>query len=97
MIYFTVYTSILLLCFSANREAEGNLALKDLRSKVGELNAMWQKHLKVRKSFNQSIVSYSENCFQRSEAPAGGEVPSTPKKLLGSLLEGKVEISILQH
>ena len=28
------------------REAEGNLALKDLKAKVAELSAMWQKHLK---------------------------------------------------
>ena len=28
------------------REAEANLALKELRSKVAELSGMWQKHLK---------------------------------------------------
>ena len=30
------------------REAEANLALKDLKSKVAELSAMWQKHLQVK-------------------------------------------------
>ena len=35
------------LAASKLREAESNLALKDLRSKVSELNTMWQKHLKV--------------------------------------------------
>ena len=35
------------LAASKLREAESHLALKDLRSKVGELSAMWQKHLKV--------------------------------------------------
>jgi len=59
------------LAASKLREAESNLALKDLRAKVGDLNTMWQKHLK------------------RAESPKEGEVPpSTPKKLLGSLLEG---------
>ena len=38
------------LAASKLREAESNLALKDLRSKVSELNNMWQKHLKVVKS-----------------------------------------------
>ena len=28
------------------REAEANLALKDLKAKVFELSGMWQKHLK---------------------------------------------------
>ncbi len=28
------------------REAEANLALKDLKAKVSELSGMWQKHLK---------------------------------------------------
>merc|ERR1719397_1646992 len=35
--------------------------------------------------------------LKRSEAPAGGEVPSTPKKLLGSLLEGKGESGKLEE
>lgn len=58
------------------REAEANLALKELRGKVSELSAMWQKHIK------------------RAENEANGDslgvmaAPSTPKKLLGSLLEG---------
>ncbi|XP_059093741.1 ecotropic viral integration site 5 ortholog-like isoform X1 [Tigriopus californicus] len=58
------------------REAEANLALKELRCKVSELSAMWQKHIK------------------RADGEANGDslgvmaAPSTPKKLLGSLLEG---------
>ena len=35
------------LAASKLREAESHLALKDLRSKVTELSAMWQKHLKA--------------------------------------------------
>jgi len=70
------------LAASKLREAESHLALKDLRSKVSELSTMWQKHLK------------------RAETPNGGttDVPSTPKKLLGSLLEsGKSEVSKLEE
>jgi len=70
------------LAASKLREAESHLALKDLRSKVGDLSAMWQKHLK------------------RVEAPSGqAEVPSTPKKLLGSLLEAgaKSEVTKLEE
>ena len=40
------------LAASKLREAESHLALKDLRSKVTELSAMWQKHLKVKYIFN---------------------------------------------
>ena len=64
------------------REAEANLALKDLKAKVFELSGMWQKHLK------------------RSEAAkleAGEAPPSTPKKLFGSLLEGKSEAARLEE
>ena len=64
------------------REAEANLALKDLKAKVSELSNMWQKHLK------------------RSEAAkleAGEAPPSTPKKFLGSLLEGKSEAARLEE
>ena len=66
------------------REAEANLSLKDLKAKVAELNGMWQKHLK------------------RSEAAkleAAEAVPSTPKKLLGSLLPetGKSEAARLEE
>jgi hypothetical protein len=64
------------------REAEANLALKDLKAKVSELSGMWQKHLK------------------RSEAAkleAGEAPPSTPKKLFGSLLEGKSEAARLEE
>ena len=72
------------------REAEANLALKDLKSKVAELSAMWQKHLKRNE--------------QEGEAGSGttpAVVPSTPKRLLGSLsgvLEGgKSEVSRLEE
>jgi len=58
------------LAASKLREAEANLALKDLRTKVGELNIMWQKHIKLSEG--------SENI---------NEMPSTPKKILGSFLE----------
>ena len=54
------------LAASKLREAESNLALKDLRSKVGELNSMWLKHIKTSES--------------NSATPA--EMPSTPKKVL---------------
>ena len=37
----------MIIAASKLREAERNLALKNLRSKVSELNTMWQKHLKV--------------------------------------------------
>ena len=53
------------LAASKLREAESNLALKDLRSKVGELNSMWLKHIKTSES--------------NSATPA--EMPSTPKKV----------------
>lgn len=72
------------------REAEANLALKDLKSKVAELSAMWQKHLK-------------RNDPDGENGSAGGAssssivVPSTPKRLLGSLLEGKSEVARLEE
>ena len=53
------------LAASKLMEAESNLALKDLRSKVGELNQMWLKHIKTSES--------------NSGTPA--EMPSTPKKV----------------
>lgn len=53
------------LAASKLREAESNLALKDLRSKVGDLNTMWLKHIKSSES--------------NSGTPA--EMPSTPKKV----------------
>ena len=68
------------LMTSKLREAEANLALKDLRVKVTDLNCMWQKHLK------------------RSESPsAPPEMPSTPKKLLGSLGLGGHETARLEE
>ena len=60
------------LAASKLREAESNLALKDLKSKVGELNTMWMKHINKSADSNNSLT------------PA--EMPSTPKKFLGSLL-----------
>ena len=69
------------LAASKLREAESNLALKDLRSKVSELSTMWQKHIKR----------------SESDPASAAEVPSTPKKLLGSLLEGKSEVTKLEE
>ena len=43
------------LAASKLREAESNLALKDLRSKVSDLNTMWQKHLKVNQPYTFNI------------------------------------------
>jgi hypothetical protein len=66
------------------REAEANLALKELRSKVAELSGMWQKHLK-RKNLEakKALGDGADGCGEEGSAPP----PSTPKKLLGSLLE----------
>jgi len=66
------------LAASKLREAESNLALKDLRSKVGDLNTMWLKHIKSAES-NTATPS---------------EMPSTPKKFLGSLLENKTSNAV---
>ena len=46
------------LAASKLREAESNLALKDLRSKVSDLNTMWQKHLKVK--LTKCLIQTSE-------------------------------------
>ena len=59
------------------REAEANLALKELRTKVSELSCMWQKHLK--RSESESGAN--------GDGPSVSVAPSTPKKLLGSLLD----------
>ena len=59
------------LAASKLREAESNLALKDLRSKVGDLNTMWLRHIKTQSESN-------------SATPA--EMPSTPKKVARSVL-----------
>ena len=67
------------------REAEANLALKDLKAKVADLSTMWKKHLQQR---------------SEAEASSGtsAAVPSTPKKLLGSFLEnGKSEVARLEE
>lgn len=101
------------LAASKLREAESHLALKDLRSKVGELSAMWQKHLKVIHDWSRfylnplltfDTMTAKDNIhfplLQRAEAPSGqAEVPSTPKKLLGSLLEAgaKSEVTRLEE
>ena len=66
------------LAASKLREAESNLALKDLRSKVGELNTMWLKHIKS----------------AESATATPSEMPSTPKKFLGSLLENKTSNAV---
>ena len=57
------------LAASKLREAESNLALKDLRSKVGELNTMWLKHIKS----------------SESATATPSEMPSTPKKVVNIL------------
>lgn len=36
------------------REAEANLSLKELRQRVKEIDAQWQKHLQVRETFDIS-------------------------------------------
>ena len=69
------------------REAEANLALKDLKAKVAELNTMWKKHLNQRGGADGSGEAGS----------AASAVPSTPKKLLGSFLEGKSEVARLEE
>ena len=69
------------------REAEANLALKDLKAKVAELNTMWKKHLSQRADSDPG-----------SSPPVAAAVPSTPKKLLGSFLEnGKSEVARLEE
>ena len=100
------------LAASKLREAESHLALKDLRSKVGDLSAMWQKHLKVIHIWSRFYLNLTFDTMtakdtfhfplllQRVEAPSGqAEVPSTPKKLLGSLLEAgaKSEVTKLEE
>ena len=71
------------------REAEANLALKELRSKVAELSAMWQKHLK-RNNLDVSDDGTGNGGGSGPSSTTQGIVaaPSTPKKLLGSLLDG---------
>ena len=72
------------------REAEANLALKDLKSKVTELSGMWKKHLQQRSSSEgpDKPVTGGTSSQMAVTAAASSVVPSTPKKLLGSLLEG---------
>ena len=64
------------------REAEANLALKDLKSKVAELSSMWKKHLQQRSEAAEAAEK------EQANSSVSSVVPSTPKKLLGSLLEG---------
>ena len=69
------------------REAEANLALKELRSKVSELSGMWQKHIKRNElSADGGDVAPAGGVAAVQAAAVGA--PSTPKKLLGSLVEG---------
>lgn len=71
------------------REAEANLALKDLKAKVAELSSMWKKHLQQRAEADSEASA--------SSAGSSMAVPSTPKKLLGSFLEGKSEVARLEE
>ena len=73
------------------REAEANLALKDLKSKVTELSGMWKKHLQQRSSSEAGDKAVTHNSQVAPQA-APQVVPSTPKKLLGSLLEGSASL-----
>merc|ERR1719305_439915 len=66
------------LAASKLREAEAGLALRELRTKVGQLNPMWGRHLS-------------------GETSQAVEADSTPKKLLGGLLEGKGEVNRLEE
>lgn len=72
------------------REAEANLALKDLKAKVAELSTMWKKHLQQRAEADSEASA-------SSSAGSSMAVPSTPKKLLGSFLEGKSEVARLEE
>lgn len=77
------------------REAEANLALKDLKAKVAELNNMWQKHLLKQRGGDGPKADGAS-----SDGPGMAAVvvvPSTPKRLLGSLLEGKSEAARLEE
>merc|ERR1711884_567755 len=53
---------------------------KDLKSKVAELSSMWKKHLQQKSESDNTTV---DGALQTTSV-----VPSTPKKLLGSFLEG---------
>merc|ERR1712223_358464 len=74
------------------REAEANLALKDLKTKVAELSSMWKKHLQQRSSESDTASG-----GHSTVSAASLVVPSTPKKLLGSLLDGKSEVARLEE
>ena len=90
------------------REAEANLALKDLKTKVAELGNMWQRHIAKNKNgddANNQPGDHEASDPADPDAPASNKpenpavaaavaanngtiaAPSTPKKLLGSLLE----------
>ena len=65
------------LAASKLREAESNLALKDLRSKVADLNTMWQKHLKVT---NRILFISSRSKGGAFQGKAGTRKVSNEKK-----------------
>ena len=85
------------------REAESNLALKDLKAKVAELSAMWQKHLKRNEEASKNETGTGEKASEGANKPSSlgasvaAVVPSTPKRLFGSLLEGKSESARLEE
>ena len=85
------------------REAESNLALKDLKSKVAELSAMWQKHLKRNEEAIKNETGTGEKANDGASKPSSlgaslaAVAPSTPKRLFGSLLEGKSESARLEE
>eukprot|EP00096_Caligus_rogercresseyi_P005393 TRINITY_DN2078_c0_g1_i1.p1 TRINITY_DN2078_c0_g1~~TRINITY_DN2078_c0_g1_i1.p1 ORF type:complete len:808 (+),score=302.38 TRINITY_DN2078_c0_g1_i1:336-2426(+) len=76
------------------REAEAQLALKDLRVSVAELQGLWSKHLKRRAeekpdsdSNHNSLINGEGPLNSHSHSTASITLPSTPKKLLGTLLD----------
>jgi len=85
------------------REAEANLALKDLRAKVAELSTMWQKHLKRSEDTAKNDQGAGDKSseggsnFSSLGASVAAVVPSTPKRLFNSLIEGKSDTSRLEE
>ncbi|CAB4055650.1 EVI5 [Lepeophtheirus salmonis] len=85
------------LAASKLREAEAQLALKDLRISVTELQGLWTKHLKRRadekandpdsSSFRSGFNINSNGDVVSSNTTSSITMPSTPKKLLGTLLD----------
>ena len=68
------------LAASKLREAESNLALKDLRSKVADLNTMWQKHLKVTNRICSFQFSFHQDRRELSKAKRGTRKVFNEKK-----------------